>query len=105
MAATRGSSRRVFELFVSRIPWTLTTKELKDYFAQFGTVRKCMLPFDKETGFHKGLCWVGFSSEEGLHNALQKESHILEGVKLQIRQQKCRSFRSQYADEGVADMS
>ncbi|KAG6932806.1 SRA stem-loop interacting RNA binding protein, partial [Chelydra serpentina] len=42
------------------------------------------LPFDKETGFHKGFCWVGFSSEEALCNALQKESHSLEGVKLQV---------------------
>ncbi|CAM5151805.1 unnamed protein product [Natator depressus] len=105
MAATRAYPRRVFELFVSHIHWTLATRELRNYFAQFGTVRKCMLPFDKETGFHKGFCWVGFSSEEGLHNALQKESHILEGAKLQVRRQKPRSFRSQYANEGVADMS
>uniref|UniRef100_A0A803TQB1 SRA stem-loop interacting RNA binding protein n=1 Tax=Anolis carolinensis TaxID=28377 RepID=A0A803TQB1_ANOCA len=56
--------------------------DLREYFAQFGTVRKCLLPFDKETGFHKGFCWVGFSTEEGLKNALQKDSHILEGVKV-----------------------
>ncbi|XP_039390761.1 SRA stem-loop-interacting RNA-binding protein, mitochondrial [Mauremys reevesii] len=105
MAATRASSRRVFELFVSRIHWTLSTKELRNYFAQFGTVRKCMLPFDKETGFHKGFCWVGFSSEEGLRNALQKESHILDGIKFQVQQQKPRSFRSQYTNEGETDMS
>ncbi|XP_024048585.1 SRA stem-loop-interacting RNA-binding protein, mitochondrial [Terrapene carolina triunguis] len=105
MAVTRVSSRRAFELYVSRIHWTVATKELKDYFAQFGTVRKCLLPVDKETGFHKGFCWVGYSSEEGLRNALQKESHILEGVKLQVQEHKHRSFRSQYANEGVADMS
>ncbi|XP_075782907.1 SRA stem-loop-interacting RNA-binding protein, mitochondrial [Pelodiscus sinensis] len=105
MAAARASSRRVFELFVSRIPWTLSTKEIKDYFSLFGGVRRCMLPFDKETGFHKGFCWVGFSSEESLHNALRKESHIVEGAKLQVRLQKHRSFPSQYANEGVADMS
>ncbi|XP_050798797.1 SRA stem-loop-interacting RNA-binding protein, mitochondrial-like [Gopherus flavomarginatus] len=105
MAATRTSSRQVFELFVSRIHWTLATKELRDYFAQFGTVRRCMLPFDKETGFHKGYCWVGFSSEEGLRNALQKESHILDGIKLQVRQQKPRSFQSQYTNKGETDMS
>ncbi|KAM9148374.1 SRA stem-loop-interacting RNA-binding protein, mitochondrial [Pangshura tecta] len=105
MAATRVYPRRVFELFVSRIHWTLSSKELRNYFGQFGSVRKCMLPFDKETGFHKGFCWVGFSSEEGLQNALQKESHILDGIKLQVRRQKSRSFQSQYTNEGETDMN
>ncbi|XP_005301722.2 SRA stem-loop-interacting RNA-binding protein, mitochondrial [Chrysemys picta bellii] len=105
MAVMRGPSRRLFELYVSRVPWTLATKDLKDYFAQFGTVRKCLLPFDKETGFHKGFCWVGYSSEEDLRNVLQKESHILEGVKLQVQEHKPRGFRRRYANEGAADMS
>ena len=37
---------------------------------------------DKETGFHRGFCWVGFSSEEGLNNALQKDLHMIEGAKV-----------------------
>lgn len=41
-----------------------------------------MLLQDKETGFHRGFCWVGFTSEEGLNNALQKEPHVLEGAKV-----------------------
>ncbi|KAF3844303.1 hypothetical protein F7725_007466 [Dissostichus mawsoni] len=68
-------SKKVFEVFVSKIPWTLAGKEMKEYFAQFGPVKKCLLPFDKETGFHKGFCWVGFTTEEGLNNALQKDPH------------------------------
>ncbi|MEE6526271.1 hypothetical protein FKM82_026808, partial [Ascaphus truei] len=56
--------------------------ELKEYFSQFGTIKKCLLPFDKETGFHRGFCWVAFSSEEGLLNALQKDMHLLEGAKV-----------------------
>ncbi|KAL2789651.1 SRA stem-loop-interacting RNA-binding protein, mitochondrial isoform 2 precursor, partial [Daubentonia madagascariensis] len=36
---------------------------------------------DKETGFHKGLGWVQFSTEEQLQNALQQENHIIDGVK------------------------
>lgn len=39
-------------------------------------------PQDKETGFHRGFCWIGFSSEEGLNNALQKDPHVLEGAKV-----------------------
>ncbi|XP_051876214.1 SRA stem-loop-interacting RNA-binding protein, mitochondrial [Pristis pectinata] len=85
MAAAAAPSRKVFEVFVSRVPWTLASKEIKEYFAQFGSVKKCLLPFDKETGFHKGFCWIGFNTEEGLQNVLQKEVHLIEGAKLQVQ--------------------
>ncbi|XP_034530431.1 SRA stem-loop-interacting RNA-binding protein, mitochondrial [Notolabrus celidotus] len=80
-----ASTRKVFEVFVSKVPWTVANKEMKEYFGQFGLVKKCLLPFDKETGFHRGFCWIGFSSEEGLNNALQKDPHVLEGAKLQVQ--------------------
>ncbi|XP_062863658.1 SRA stem-loop-interacting RNA-binding protein, mitochondrial [Trichomycterus rosablanca] len=78
-------SKKVFEVFVSRIPWTVATKEVKEYFGQFGHVKKCLLPFDKETGFHRGFCWIGYSSEEGLQNALQQDHHVIESTKLQVQ--------------------
>ncbi|KAL3048736.1 hypothetical protein OYC64_008249 [Pagothenia borchgrevinki] len=78
-------SKKVFEVFVTKIPWTLAGKEMREYFAQFGPVKKCLLPFHKETGFHKGFCWVGFTTEEGLNNALQKDPHTLEGAKLLVQ--------------------
>uniref|UniRef100_A0A2K6LJX3 RRM domain-containing protein n=1 Tax=Rhinopithecus bieti TaxID=61621 RepID=A0A2K6LJX3_RHIBE len=65
--------------FVRKIPWTAASSQLKEYFAQ------CIVPFDKETGFHRGLGWVQFSSEEELQNALQQEYHIIDGVKVQVQ--------------------
>ncbi|KAM9708049.1 SRA stem-loop-interacting RNA-binding protein, mitochondrial [Menidia menidia] len=93
-----ASSKKVFEVFVSRVPWTVATKEMKEYFGQFGTVKKCLVPFDKETGFHRGFCWVGFSSEEGLNNALQKDPHVLEGAKLQVQRNR-RTFTGQKSNK------
>lgn len=117
------------------------SEEMREYFGQFGVVKKCLLPFvschsiniicrlsyiyspfcthhsfcsyyslisfyystvliivipaqcltfccvfhqDKETGFHRGFCWVGFTTEEGLNNALQKDPHVLEGAKVKV---------------------
>ncbi|KAM6968902.1 SRA stem-loop-interacting RNA-binding protein, mitochondrial [Tautogolabrus adspersus] len=80
-----AQTKKVFEVFVSKVPWTIASKEMKEYFGQFGQVKRCLLPFDKETGFHRGFCWIGFSSEEGLNNALQKDPHTLEGTKLQVQ--------------------
>ncbi|XP_067311843.1 SRA stem-loop-interacting RNA-binding protein, mitochondrial [Pseudorasbora parva] len=87
MAATAvtAAGKKVFEVFVSKVPWTIATKEIKEYFGQFGQVKKCLLPFDKETGFHRGFCWIGFTTEEGLQNALQKDPHLIEGAKLQVQ--------------------
>uniref|UniRef100_A0A8C4FHI5 SRA stem-loop-interacting RNA-binding protein, mitochondrial n=1 Tax=Catagonus wagneri TaxID=51154 RepID=A0A8C4FHI5_9CETA len=72
-------SRRV--AFVRKIPWTAASSELREHFAQFGHIRKCIVPFDKETGFHRGMGWIQFSSEEELHNVLQQENHVIDGVK------------------------
>ncbi|ETE69668.1 hypothetical protein L345_04527, partial [Ophiophagus hannah] len=52
--------------------------ELREYFTQFGPVKKCILPFNTETGFHKGFGWIGFATEESRNNALLKD-HMFEG--------------------------
>ncbi|KAI6067926.1 SRA stem-loop-interacting RNA-binding protein, mitochondrial [Aix galericulata] len=38
-------ARRGFDIFVGDVPWTVSSKELKEYFAQFGAVQRCQLPF------------------------------------------------------------
>ncbi|NXB37993.1 SLIRP protein, partial [Eulacestoma nigropectus] len=92
--AAERRSRRLFEIFVAEIPWTVSSKELKEYFSQFGSVQRCQLPFDRDTGFHRRYCWIKFSTPEEVQSVLQKDSHILEGSKLALRQQ-IRRRRSQ----------
>ncbi|EDL02953.1 RIKEN cDNA 1810035L17, isoform CRA_b [Mus musculus] len=83
LSALRSSTGRPIA-FVRKIPWTAAASELREHFAQFGHVRRCTVPFDKETGFHRGMGWVQFSSQEELQNALQQEHHIIDGVKVSI---------------------
>ncbi|NXK33521.1 SLIRP protein, partial [Piprites chloris] len=80
-------SRQLFDIFVAEVPWTVSSKELKEYFSQFGSVQRCQLPFDRDTGFHRRYCWIKFSTPEVVENVLKKDSHILEGSKLAVRQQ------------------
>ncbi|XP_041668751.1 SRA stem-loop-interacting RNA-binding protein, mitochondrial [Cheilinus undulatus] len=89
-----AQTKKVFEIFVSKVPWTVASKEMREYFGQFGPVKKCLIPFDKETGFHRGFGWIGFTTEEGLTNALQKEPHVLEGAKLLVQRNR-RPFTEQ----------
>ncbi|XP_074548447.1 SRA stem-loop-interacting RNA-binding protein, mitochondrial [Halichoeres trimaculatus] len=95
--------KKLFELFVTRIPWTVASKEMREYFAQFGQIKRCLLPFDRDTGFHKGFCWVGFSTEEGLNNALQKEPHMLEGAKLHVQKNRRQFIDTQAEKESHLD--
>ncbi|NXM37225.1 SLIRP protein, partial [Oxyruncus cristatus] len=87
-------SRQMFDIFVAEVPWTVSSKELKEYFSQFGSVQRCQLPFDRDTGFHRRYCWIKFSTPEDVQNVLKKDSHILEGSKLALKQQ-TRRRRSQ----------
>uniref|UniRef100_A0A6Q2Z6L6 RRM domain-containing protein n=1 Tax=Esox lucius TaxID=8010 RepID=A0A6Q2Z6L6_ESOLU len=87
------SAKKIFELFVSKVPWTLSSKEMKEYFGQFGQVKKCLLPFDKETGFHRGL-----------QNALQKYPHTLEGATLQVQRNR-KVFVGQKTNKEVPEES
>ncbi|XP_013867328.1 SRA stem-loop-interacting RNA-binding protein, mitochondrial [Austrofundulus limnaeus] len=75
---------RKFEVLVNRIPWTAAVKELRTYFGQFGKIKHCYLPFDRNTGFHKGHSWIVFSKESELQSALEKRSHILDGTKVKL---------------------
>ncbi|XP_063804285.1 SRA stem-loop-interacting RNA-binding protein, mitochondrial [Pseudophryne corroboree] len=83
-----ASAHRLYQVFVARVPWVLSHRELRNYFTQFGKVTKCELIYNKKTGFHKGYGWVTFSSEEGIQNALQEDHHIVEGNKLEIKPMK-----------------
>ncbi|XP_041431148.1 uncharacterized protein LOC121397767 [Xenopus laevis] len=80
-------THRLILAFLHVSPLSFCTGNLKEYFSQYGVVKRCLLAFDK-TGFHRGYCWVGFASEEGLQNTLQKDAHQLEGSKLQVLQNK-----------------
>ncbi|XP_004453601.1 SRA stem-loop-interacting RNA-binding protein, mitochondrial [Dasypus novemcinctus] len=85
--------------FVRNIPWTAAINELRAHFQQFGRIRRCTLPFDRQTGFHKGVGWVVFSSEEELQNVLHQENHIIDGVKLQVQAHKPKLLQDQTSDE------
>ncbi|XP_039327689.2 SRA stem-loop-interacting RNA-binding protein, mitochondrial-like, partial [Saimiri boliviensis] len=85
VALCRNISRPV--AFVRKIPWTVASSQLREHFVQFGHIRKRIEPGAEETGFHRGLGWVQFSSEE-IQNTLQQENHIIDGVKLQVQVQR-----------------
>ncbi|CAO2594533.1 SRA stem-loop-interacting RNA-binding protein, mitochondrial, partial [Lemmus lemmus] len=86
--------------FIRKIPWTVASSELREHFAQFGYIKRCNVPFDREIGFHRGMGWVQCSSQEELQNALQQKNHIIDGVKICVQAQKPKVLQgAQTSDE------
>lgn len=79
------SARALPKLFVSNLPWTISSNELKKYFTEFGHVTYANVVFDKDTGLSKGFGFVTFSTKGGIDSVLNKSSHSMEGNNLTIQ--------------------
>lgn len=59
------------KLFVGGLPWATTNDDLRDLFAQAGTVASATIIVDKMTGRSRGFGFVEFDSDADADNALQ----------------------------------
>lgn len=75
-------------LFVSNLPWTVSKRELQQYFAQFGPVSKAEVIFNDKTGLSRGYGYVSYLFAKSYVKALQTKYHTLEGKSLEISQAK-----------------
>lgn len=75
-------------LYVSNLPWTVSNRELQNYFSQFGPVSSASVIFDEQTGLSRGYGYVNFNYSKSYVKALQAEPHSLEGKRLDIGQAK-----------------
>ena len=58
------------KLFIGNVPFNTTEDELRDLFAQYGTVISAKLITDRMTGRSKGIAFVEMSTEEEAQNAI-----------------------------------
>lgn len=74
------------KFFVRNLPWTVGSRQLKEYFSAFGHVNSASVVFDKNTGMSRGYGFVNFSTKEA-HEAMSKQKiHSLEGRIIGIEQ-------------------
>ncbi|WVZ71305.1 hypothetical protein U9M48_019903, partial [Paspalum notatum var. saurae] len=59
------------EIFVSKLSFYTTEKELKDVFSPFGSVEEARLMRDRQTGRMKGFGFVKYSSQEEAEKAIK----------------------------------
>jgi len=80
-----NNANKLYKLFVSNLPWTVSHSELRQYFSKFGPVNLATVVFDKNTGLSKSFGFVLFGNKEGFDNAQAVQQHKLEGNTLKVQ--------------------
>lgn len=73
------ASRGITKLFVANLSWTIGTRELMNYFREFGRIANASVIFDKNTGVSKGYGFVTYYSKDSLEKINNQKVHVLEG--------------------------
>ncbi|MFM7883672.1 MAG: RNA recognition motif domain-containing protein, partial [Microcystis panniformis] len=71
-------------IYVGNLVYDVTTNDLQEVFAEYGTVSRVHLPVDRETGKMRGFGFVEMSSDEEEAKAIE----TLDGAEWMGRQMK-----------------
>lgn len=58
------------KLYIGNLPFTATEDDVRNYFAQYGTVSEVIVIKDRDTGRSKGFGFVTFADETTADNAI-----------------------------------
>ena len=59
------------KLFVGGLPWALTSDDLREVFAEFGSITEANVVYDRETGRSRGFGFVAYTEESAASDALK----------------------------------
>lgn len=77
------------KLFVGNLDYTVTSDDLKQAFAQFGTIVDAVVIMDKMTGRSRGFGFVEFTKPEEAKAAIEKlNGSELKGRKINVNEAK-----------------
>src|SRR5687768_6231625 len=73
----KRTSNLAKKLYVGNLTYETTESDLRDLFAEFGTVASVTLIKDRETGSSKGFAFVEMETQEGADQARQKLNNTM----------------------------
>jgi RNA recognition motif-containing protein len=62
----------VKKIYVGNLPWSCTDADLRDLFAQYGSVESAAVIMDRETGRSRGFGFVEIDSADGADRAISE---------------------------------
>lgn len=72
------------KIYVGNLSYNTTEDELRDFFAQYGTIGEVKLIIDFNTGRSKGFGFITYASEQNCEAALAANGADLDGRKLKV---------------------
>lgn len=85
------------KLFVGGLPWALTSDDLREVFAEFGSITEANVVYDRETGRSRGFGFVAYSEEGSADQALKAMDQAeIGGRTINVKFAKMREPRSSF---------
>ena len=86
-------------VFVGSVDYRVTQKELTEFFAACGAIKRCTIRVDKYTKKPKGYAYIEFAEPSGVEYALRLDGQLLSGRTIQVthKRENKPNFRSRRA--------
>lgn len=73
------------KIFVGGLVPELSDDDIKNYFAQYGTIVEVEMPFDKTKNQRKGFCFITFESEQVVQELLKSPKQSINGKEVDVK--------------------
>merc|ERR1719295_818426 len=83
--AVKKAKAKEGKIYVGKLKPELSDDEIKNHFAQFGTITAVEQPFDKTKNERKNFCFITFEKEESAKQLLKAGTTIVNGVELEVK--------------------
>jgi len=83
--AVKKAKAKEGKIYVGKLKPELSDDEIKNHFAQFGTISQVEQPFDKTKNERKNFCFITFEKEESAKQLLKAGCTTINGVDLEVK--------------------
>ncbi|KTW30179.1 hypothetical protein T552_00656 [Pneumocystis carinii B80] len=73
------------EIIVSNISPESTEDDLINLFSKYGTLERIRLIYDRDSGYHKGFCYIVYPTTEQAHSALDADKQELHSKPISVK--------------------
>lgn len=82
-------------VYVGNLPYSVTSSDLQDMFAEYGEVRSAQVIMDRDTNRSKGFGFVEMEDNQGAQAAIEAlNGHEIQGRALTVNEARPRAERS-----------